>query len=66
MTFDQYRDASGQAWHANRNWRQGQAYFNTLVRVRPDLSERVRATNFDPFYNNLRLPNFLAWLEEVW
>lgn len=66
MTYEEYLHAGGAYWLANRKQRQGQAYMNLLGEIRPELYERVTATNFDPFYNNLRLPNFLAWCEEVW
>lgn len=34
----------------DRGWRIGQALFNVLMEVRPDLSARMRATSFDPFF----------------
>lgn len=48
------------------NWlRAGQAAFNVLGLVRPDLAERVRGTELDPFYRDDRLDAFFVWLEEV-
>lgn len=50
--------------------RYGQAAFNHLVRVRPDLAEQVRATPKDPFYitdtKSQRWESFLAFLTENW
>lgn len=48
------------------NWRKGQAYFNVLSDVRPDLAERVRATILDPFYSDCRLADFLYFLRQAW
>ena len=32
--------------------RYGQVLFNELYRVRPDLADRIRGTNIDPFYKH--------------
>ncbi len=48
------------------DWRRGQVWFNALHRVRPDLSEKVRGTQFDPFYQDDRVPKFINWLAENW
>lgn len=51
-------------------WRLGQAAFNYLVDVRPDLSEAVRATDKDPFYASdkadPRWLKFKAYVEANW
>ena len=50
--------------------RYGQAMFNHLCDVRPDLAERVRGTVNDPFYvERLNHPNwdrFVAYIEANW
>lgn len=45
--------------------RKGQAAFNTLNEVRPDLAKRVRSSRIDPFYDDARLSSFLAWLRNT-
>lgn len=49
-------------------WRVGQAYFNILHRLHPEVADAVRGTSKDPFYNDTRIPAFLdevaAYLEE--
>lgn len=40
---------------AQNNWRIGQALFNTLVDVRADISEKLRASKQDPFYSDSAL-----------
>lgn len=46
--------------------RYGQWLFNTLTEIRPDLTAQVRATENDPFYNDDRVPAFLAWVARHW
>lgn len=33
-------------------WRLGQAVFNRLAQVRPDIANKLRGTLLDPFYKN--------------
>lgn len=46
--------------------RRGQAAFNLLHVLRPDLADLVRGSEHDPFYTDERLPAFLEWLGERW
>ena len=46
--------------------RRGQATFNVLYRIRPDLSERIRGTALDAFYKNERLDAMCLFIEEEW
>ena len=39
--------------------RKGQAAFNALHTLDPDLANMVRGTRFDPFYRDERVPDFL-------
>lgn len=65
--FEDYVAEVTKAFHdRNLGWRQGQAAFNILVWNRPDLSEKVRTTPLDPFYNDKRLPDFYAWVCDNW
>src|ERR1041385_2126541 len=47
-------------------WRMGQTYFNVLYEMRPDLSERIRSTPIDPFYQDVYIPAFLTFVAENW
>jgi hypothetical protein len=51
-------------------WRYGQAMFNHLLEVRPDLAETVRGTDKDPFYvQELKDPKwdrFVEYIELNW
>lgn len=51
---------------ARTKLRQGQLAFNNLWAIRPDLSERIRATDLDPFYDDSRLGDFFAYVEAQW
>lgn len=46
--------------------RAGQWAFNTLVRMRPELANRLKATGYDPFYDDEKLPVFYDWVDEMW
>lgn len=46
--------------------RLGQAAFNFLYEIRPDLADAVRATEFDPFYNDSKLDKFHQRVQELW
>lgn len=49
-----------------REQRVGQWYFNLLAEARPDLAERVRGTDLDPFHRDDRLPAFLRYAVRHW
>lgn len=52
--------------------RYGQALFNHLCEVRPELSEKVRATGIDPFFltgpqdNPQKWDEFIEFIETRW
>lgn len=48
------------------NWRVGQTWFNVLDQQRPDLADKIRGTDLDPFHRDDRVGNFIAWVEENW
>lgn len=61
---NQYLNLVNQAVRAWPSRRVGQAFFNVLCEVEPLLAERVRATEFDPFYQDKRIPAFLEFVEQ--
>lgn len=71
MTFNEYLD---KVYEYHRTFlktsdpqRFGQACFNVLATVRPDLSEALRGdATLDPFYVDYKLPEFFAYVEERW
>lgn len=48
------------------SWRSGQGAFNLLVKIRPDLSEMIRGSEFDPFHSDARLVDFYGYLARHW
>lgn len=50
--------------------RYGQAMFNHLCEVRPELAEQCRATNKDPFYcsspTDPNFDRFISFIESAW
>jgi hypothetical protein len=51
---------------ATTHLRLGQIAYNLLSDCRKDLSEKVVGTEFDPFYDDSKLPAFYTWLAENW
>ena len=45
-------------------WRLGQAYFNYAEELYPEETNQLRRTEYDCFYDNNKIPNFLKKLNE--
>ena len=65
LTIEQYFDIVSEARRDNPSWRDGQIFFNVLAAFRPDLSEQIRGTELDPFYDH-NISAFFVWLVENW
>ena len=65
-TFTEFIQAVVQHYHANPGWRVGQAYFNVLATMRPEMAEQIRGGVLDPFYQDSRIPVFLEFVSEHW
>lgn len=46
--------------------RKGQAAFNLLHEIRPDLAEEIRATPIDPFYSHHNWQAFVQYIGARW
>lgn len=66
MTLSDFYAGVAEYNKANPAQRHGQALFNYLWSVRPDLSEQIRSTELDPFYEDKRLPETYEWLMDNW
>lgn len=62
--FYQRAEESRRARHPYQ--RTGQALFNILDELRPDLAKKIVGTIIDPFYNDNHIERFKAFLEENW
>lgn len=69
MTYEEFIEAVEQLHREEPRWRWGQCLFNKLMNLRPDLSERLRGTNLDPFYFGKDHPvtiKAVGWIKEKW
>jgi hypothetical protein len=46
--------------------RPGQALFNHVAIIRPDIAEVLRATPVDPFYDDNLIKPFLVYTAQLW
>ena len=47
-------------------WRLGQTFSNVLHEYRPDLAKKMIGGNYDPFYQDEKIPAFISWLRRHW
>lgn len=47
------------ARHKNNGQRQGQATFNAIHELWPDVANALRGSSYDPFYNDAKTDQFL-------
>lgn len=67
MTLEDFKQAvEGYGRGPGGHERAGQAAFNALYECRPDLSEKIRGRDLDPFHLDARLPAFWEWVEANW
>lgn len=59
MTYKQYLDLCAQTHKRYPEWRTGQAYFNALWQVNPNLAAHIQGSDLDPFYDDSRVTLFL-------
>lgn len=67
LTFEDYLHAAvTTTLREHPEYRYGQALFNTLHVLRPDISERLRGSAVDPFYNSDLAGEFLLAVAGMW
>lgn len=67
VTYWDYTLRVNEVYNANDDWRYGQAAFNALHDMRPDLAEQVRGSALDPFHVDAGdLGAFFEWVWENW
>jgi hypothetical protein len=66
VSFSEYVVASAEYFRCEDDVRIGQAYFNTLSVIRPELAEQIRGTDFDAFHDNNLLPKMLNYAYRHW
>ena len=65
MTFDEFILAADRRYSSRSDERYGQAFFNELYKVRPELADEIRNTHLDPFYTGTG-PDLYLFLTEKW
>jgi hypothetical protein len=65
FTIYEYAFLVGYQVKRNPAWRLGQAYFNVLNVIAPDLANEIRGTDLDPFYKEKDdgIQELIEWLE---
>lgn len=53
-SYDDYLELVKQATHDHPSWRYGQALFNVLWGIKPELCNLARDEGYDPFYADHR------------
>ncbi len=66
MTFDEWLLHAAVYWQKNNQQRKGQAHFNTLYDIRPDLGQEIAGTHADPFHDDRRMTLFLDTVRAMW
>ncbi len=69
MTHEGFSGYLRKVQHAKREhpeWRNGQAHFVVLTKVRMDIARALWSTDVDPFYDDDKVPAFLASVGEMW
>ena len=62
--FSEFQALAATYYGDNPAQRWGQALFNTLFAVHPEVAEKVRSDfRVDPFYDDDRVPAFLEFVE---
>lgn len=66
LTFPEYLAEYVLTAVTHPRWRNGQAAFNALHQIRPDIAEKVRGSSFDPFHQEQALQEFWTFVESEW
>lgn len=48
----------------NKDWRAGQALFNAVDLICPEIANKLRGGAYDPFHNNSNIREFLALVKK--
>lgn len=67
-TFSEYIQFSEELYAEmmKHRWRKGQCYFNQLLDSHPQLAEKIRGADIDPFHRDSCIPDFLEYLQQNW
>ena len=66
LFMDACADALQNGAHLRTQEREGQWLFNTLLEAYEKLAEKLRGTEYDPFYVDDRIPKFWEFVRIHW
>lgn len=66
MTYDMFRHDLDIYTRRSKAERKGQAAYNMLASIRPELARSINAGPLDPFYVDSILPDFFTHIEQHW
>jgi len=68
VTFNEFLIEVTKRTYKNRYERYGQALYNTLHDIRPEIAEKISGTEFDPFYmtSGMRVDRCVQEIERRW
>ena len=64
--WKEFFDLFYKVFEDNPQLRLGQAYYNVLFDIDPELAREINGTECDPFYRDDLIPAFLEKLGEKW
>jgi hypothetical protein len=65
-TFSEFLSHVSHTYMKEYEWRFGQTCFNVLYELDEDLANCIRGTDIDPFYDDVKVPEFLKRLRDEW
>lgn len=67
MRFDEFAVQAGRYYRQNKaEMRYGQAVFNHLYEIRPDIADKLRGTKLDPFHDIVVFDEVWDFIEANW
>lgn len=63
--FSAFVQGAEEYWRDRPSMRRGQAYFNYLNTIDPDIANGIRGTDLDPFNVDDRIGEFLTHVESL-
>ena len=62
--FDKIEQLADEAMKEHPEWRKGQAFFNVLYTLFPDVANEIRGSSVDMFYDSSKINEFKTMLED--
>ena len=66
INYDKFLQLVEKYQKSVKDWRYGQAYFNILSSVRPELAELIRGSMYDPFHKDEVSDQIHTYIKSKW